>query len=96
MVTVTDNGTPPLSGTVTIAVTVTPPPNQPPVPTAPAITTSQNTAGTSQVSANDPDTGQTATFNVSTAPAHGTATISASGLATYTPTPGSPAPTASS
>jgi len=72
MVTVTDNGTPPFPAQSPLRHGHAAP-NQPPVPTAPAITTSQNTAGTSQVSANDPDTGQTATFNVSTAPAHGTA-----------------------
>ena len=90
-VTVTDNGTPPLSGTVTIPVTVQvppPPPNRPPVPTAPGISTPQNTPGTSTVSPNDPDAGQTQTFSISTPPANGTATVSASGLATYTPAPG--------
>jgi len=66
-----------------------------PCPHRPAITTLQNTPGTSQVSANDPDTGQTQTFSVSTTPAHGTAAVSASGLATYTPTTGLRALTAS-
>ena len=88
VVTVTDNGTPPLSGTVTIPVTVQAPPNRAPVPTAPGISTPQNTPGTSLVSPNDPDAGQTQTFSISTPPANGTATVSASGLATYTPAPG--------
>ena len=89
VVTVTDNGTPPLSGTVTIPVTVqAPPPNRAPVPTAPGISTPQNMPGTSTVSPNDPDAGQTQTFSISTPPAHGTATVTASGLATYTPAPG--------
>ena len=87
-VTVTDNGTPPLSGTVTIPVTVQAPPNRAPVPTAPGISTPQNMPGTSTVSPNDPDTSQTQTFSVSTPPAHGTATVTASGVATYTPAPG--------
>ena len=91
VVTVTDDGTPPLSGTVTIPVTVQvppQPPNRPPMPTAPGITTLQNTPGTSTVSPNDPDAGQIQTFSISTPPAHGTATVTASGLATYTPAPG--------
>ena len=87
-VTVTDDGTPPLSGTVTIAVTVLAPPNRAPAPTALGISTPQNTPGTSQVSANDPDVGQVQTFRVSTPPALGFATVSPSGLATYTPAPG--------
>ncbi|HEY5869889.1 MAG TPA: Ig-like domain-containing protein [Candidatus Tectomicrobia bacterium] len=87
-VTVTDNGTPPLSGTVTIPVTVQAPPNRAPVPTAPAISTPQNTPGTSPVSPNDPDAGQLHTFSISTPPANGTVTVSASGLATYTPASG--------
>ena len=91
VVTVTDNGTPPLSGTVPIPVTVQvppPPPNRPPMPTAPGITTLQNTPGTSTVSPNDPDAGQTQTFSISIPPANGTATVTASGLVTYTPAPG--------
>ena len=91
VVTVTDNGTPPLPGTVTIPVTVQvppPPPNRQPMPTAPSISTPQNTPGTSTVSPNDPDAGQIQTFSISTPPANGTATVTASGLATYTPAPG--------
>ena len=84
----TDNGTPPLSGTVTIPVTVQAPPNRAPVPTAPGISTPQNMPGTSTVSPNDPDTSQTQTFSVSTPPAQGTASVTASGVATYTPAPG--------
>ena len=91
VVTVTDNGTPPLSGTVTIPVTVQvlpQPPNRPPMPTAPGITTPQNTLGTSTVSPNDPDAGQIQTFSISTPPANGTVTVTASGMVTYTPAPG--------
>ena len=58
------------------------------MPTAPSITTLQNTPGTSTVSPNDPDAGQTQTFSISTPPANGTATVTASGVATYTPAPG--------
>ena len=88
VVTVTDNGTPPLSGTALIQVTVQASPNRPPMPTALSITTLQNTPGTSTVSPNDPDAGQTQTFSISIPPANGTATVTASGLATYTPASG--------
>jgi VCBS repeat-containing protein len=84
-VTVTDNGTPPLAGTVTIAVTVMAPPNLAPAPTAPAISTPLNTLGTSQISANDPDLGQSQTFAITTLPANGTASVNATGLVMYTP-----------
>ena len=97
VVTVTDNDTPSLSGTVTIQVTVQappPPPNQAPAPTAPGIITPQNTPDTSLVSPNDPDAGQIQTFSVSAPPANGTASVTASGVATYTPHPGSAARTA--
>ena len=62
--------------------------NRAPAPMALAISTPQNTPGSSQISANDPDIGQTQAFSVSTPPAHGFATVSPSGLATYTPAPG--------
>ena len=95
VVTVTDNDTPSLSGMVTIQVTVQappppppPPPNQAPAPTAPGIITLQNTPSTSLVSPNDPDAGQIQTFSVSAPPANGTASVTASGVATYTPAPG--------
>ena len=84
-VTVTDNGAPPQAGLVIIAVIVI---NRPPAPTAPAISTLQNTAGRSQISAKDPDVGQTPSFSVTTPPAHGTATVTPNGLATYLPTLG--------
>jgi glucose/arabinose dehydrogenase len=38
------------------------------------------------VRVNDPDTGQTHTFALTTVPAHGSATVTATGLVTYTPT----------
>src|SRR5262249_27252405 len=63
----------------------TPPQNQAPAPTAPAIHTTQNTSGTSQISPNDPDAGDTFTFAVTTLPAHGTASVDAMGRVTYTP-----------
>ena len=66
--------------TVTIAAV-----NDPPQPTAPAIAVSENTTGTSQVAANDPDAGNTHSYSVVTAPLHGAATVSATGLVSYTP-----------
>jgi PKD repeat protein len=44
--------------------------------------------GTSQMVAFDRDAGQTLTFSVSVAPSHGTATVSSTGLVTYTPNAG--------
>jgi len=64
-------------------------PNRVPAPTAPAITTANITAGTSQVTSNDPNTGDTHTYAVSTQGAKGVATVSIAGLATYTPNAGS-------
>ncbi len=82
VVTVTDNTG--LTGTVTINVTVNAV-NDPPVPTAPVINTNEDTMGSSQIAANDPDIGDTFTYAVSTAALNGTVTINASGLASYTP-----------
>jgi hypothetical protein len=88
VVSFTDNNSPSLLlGTVVIPITVRPV-NHAPAPTALGIRTPQNTPGTTQISANDPDAGQTPMFSVSTPPAHGVATISPSGLVTYTPAPG--------
>ncbi len=47
----------------------------------------QQKSGTSQVSPNDPDVGQTVTFAVPPVTAHGMASVDASGLVTYTPNP---------
>jgi hypothetical protein len=80
-----DNNPPALLlGTVLIPITVQPV-NDAPTLTAPAISTPQNTPGTSQMSVNDLEVGQVSTFRVSTLPGHGVATVSPSGLATYTP-----------
>jgi len=85
VVTVSDNGNPSKTGTVTIAVTVAAPPNTAPAPTAPAIRTTQNTPGTSRINPNDSDVGETFTFAITTRPAHGTASVDATGRVTYTP-----------
>ncbi len=63
-------------------------PNGAPVPTAPQIDTQAGYPGSSQISINDPDVGQNHTFAITTFPAHGTASVSASGVVTYNPTPG--------
>jgi VCBS repeat-containing protein len=59
--------------------------NDAPVPSAPAIATNEDTAGTSQVAPNDPDGGSAYTYAVSQAPAHGNASVSPSGLVSYSP-----------
>jgi len=66
-------------------VTVVAPANQAPAPTAPAIITNEDTAGTSQVLPNDPDSGDTHTYAVTGQGSNGTASVSGSGLVTYTP-----------
>jgi len=58
--------------------------NRPPVPTAPTITTGSNISGTSQVIAHDPNTGDTHTYTISTAPLHGTASVNTMGMTAYT------------
>ena len=62
--------------------------NTAPQPTAAAITTIATTPGTSQISVNDPDLGQSFTFVLTTPPGNGTATVSASGLVTFAPQAG--------
>ncbi|HEB86949.1 MAG TPA: tandem-95 repeat protein [Gammaproteobacteria bacterium] len=59
--------------------------NEVPVPTAPAISTNEDVPGTSQIAPNDPDTGSAFTYSVTAQGSKGTATVSASGLVTYTP-----------
>lgn len=62
--------------------------NTAPAPTAPAIETVEDTPGSSQISVNDPDTGQTHTFTIITPPGGGTATVDSAGLVTYIPEAG--------
>ncbi|HYS07657.1 MAG TPA: Ig-like domain-containing protein [Myxococcales bacterium] len=62
--------------------------NHPPVPSAPPIVIADPPSGTSQVAANDPDSGQTHGYSISTMPQHGTAGVSTGGLVTYTPATG--------
>jgi VCBS repeat-containing protein len=70
-----------------IAITVTNV-NEAPAPTAPAISTDQDTDGTSQIAPNDPDAGDSHTYTVTAQGANGTAAVSTGGLVTYTPNPG--------
>jgi hypothetical protein len=87
ILTATDTGTPPLTGTVTITVTVIPR-NHPPQLTAATLSTATDLPGTTQVLITDPDAGDSTTLVVSTAPLHGTVTVTPTGLVTYTPLPG--------
>ncbi|MDQ6971383.1 MAG: Ig-like domain-containing protein, partial [Mariprofundaceae bacterium] len=58
--------------------------NVPPAPTAPAITSTSGTAASSQIAPADPNTGDTHTYAITAQPASGTATVSATGLVSYT------------
>jgi len=83
---VLDNGTPPLSASVTVSVSILA--SHPPAASAPPITVTPGVAGTSQVNGYGRDPGQTVTFALSAGPTNGTATISSSGLVAYTPNAG--------
>jgi len=85
IVTVTDAAG--ATGAVTINATVNAV-NDAPAPTAPAMTTNAGVAITSQVTHHDPDVGDTHTYAVTTAAAHGTASVNAAGLANYVPNAG--------
>lgn len=94
-VTVTDDGSPRMAGSVTIPITVQGPVlNLPPAGTAPKIYTVENTSATTQITVTDPagqdqpSGTQNHTFSVTTAPQNGTATVSAAGIVTYTPRTG--------
>ena len=75
-----------ISDSKIVHVVVSPPAsaNNPPVPTANPITILSGNTGTSQVGDGDPDVGQNHSYAISTPPAHGTASISSTGLVTYT------------
>ena len=72
-----------LSNAVMVTIDVTPV-NDPPAPTAAPITLVEGATARTLVHPNDPDIGDTHTFAISLAPAHGQASLSASGLLTYT------------
>jgi VCBS repeat-containing protein len=69
-------------GTVTVTISAV---NDAPAPTAPALAVNEDTAGTRQVAPNDPDAGNTHSYSITTAPLHGTASVSATGLVSYKP-----------
>jgi PKD repeat protein len=75
-----------LFGTVTIPVSFLV--NHAPFASAPPITTQPGVAATSQVNAFDLDPGQTVSYALTTSPTNGTATLSPTGLVTYTPNNG--------
>ncbi|PIY51902.1 MAG: hypothetical protein COY36_10600, partial [Zetaproteobacteria bacterium CG_4_10_14_0_2_um_filter_55_20] len=73
---------------VPVSVQMSPLINVPPVPTAPAISTTSGAAATSQIAPNDPNTTDIHTYAVTTQPANGTASVSTSGLVSYTSSAG--------
>ena len=94
-VTVTDDGSPRMSGIVTIPINVSGPVlNLPPSGTAPKLRTVEDTSGKAQISVTDlpstePPAGtQNHTFLVTTPPQNGTASVSAAGGVVYTPRSG--------
>ncbi|MDQ6972576.1 MAG: carboxypeptidase regulatory-like domain-containing protein, partial [Mariprofundaceae bacterium] len=72
----------------TVGVQMTPVINVPPVPTAAAIATTTNTSATTQIAPNDPNTADTHSYAVTTAPLHGTASAGAAGKVGYQPATG--------
>jgi len=79
------------SNQANVAITVTPPvlpPNDPPAPTAAGIITPLNTVGITRVIANDPNVGDWFTYAVTRAPFFGTATVTPTGIVSYTPNAG--------
>jgi len=68
-------------GTVNVTVSA----NSAPAPTAPAINTNEDISASSQISPNDPDVGDTQAYAVTTAATNGSASVDASGLASYAP-----------
>jgi len=69
---------------VPVAVNMIPVINVPPVPTAAAIT-STGAAASSQVMPNDPNINDIHSYALTTQPTNGTATVSSTGLVSYTP-----------
>jgi uncharacterized protein (TIGR03790 family) len=61
--------------------------NDTPMPSAPPILTDEDTGATTQVVPNDPDVGDSHSYEISSSPAHGRASVTATGLVTYTPAP---------
>jgi VCBS repeat-containing protein len=59
--------------------------NSLPAPIADALALDEDTSGTSQVQPNDPDGLDTHTYAVETSPLHGSASVSATGLVSYSP-----------
>lgn len=59
--------------------------NEAPNPTALPLITLINTVGSTRILPNDPDLGDTHTYQITQQPIHGTAAVSSSGTVTYTP-----------
>ena len=62
--------------------------NTSPAPTASLIATVEDTAGSTQITVNDPDPDQQHTFVITVAPTNGVASVNANGRVTYTPDTG--------
>ena len=86
VVTVSDSATPAGTVNVTITVDVTAV-NDAPTATAPTLTVAEDAtvAGTSQIAVTDADTADTHTYAINTQGSNGVASVSASGLVSYTP-----------
>ena len=79
-----DNGNPSLTGSATIHVHE----NFQHTASAPAINVAPNQAGTSQVSVQDTNVGQSYSYAITTPASHGEASVSSTGLVSYTPDTG--------
>ncbi len=73
-----------LTGVVNVAVTVNAI-NDAPAPSAATLTTDEDTIGTVQILANDPDLGDSFSYSITVAATNGTATVDINGMTTYTP-----------
>lgn len=82
-VTVTDDSGE--SGEVQVAIEVT---NRAPAPSAAEIVVGANNTGSTTIDPNDPDPGETATFELIATPEHGTATVNDAGQVSYRANPG--------
>lgn len=77
-----------LSAVVTVTINVLDQPapaNNPPAPTAAGVTTMMDQVGYDRVLPNDPDIYDTHTYQITTPPVHGTATVTVTGIVTYNP-----------
>ncbi|QDK41565.1 hypothetical protein DOM21_08885 [Bacteriovorax stolpii] len=81
-VSVADSANPPGIGTKTINVSFTP--NTKPTAIIADFSIQQNESSSKQLTVSDPDAGETFTYSIKTGAQHGNATVSSTGLVTYT------------